>query len=329
MAAIHPNKTSTRYVSSRYNGWTLPPHGYQIIAWVIEIYFLLINFAMIIPSLSQQLQATFYVINGLASTVYMVCVIVVTTINPADEAILKKSVQQTLADFDSSKHKHVIENHYCNLCEVHVAENTKHCRICNKCVSDCDHHCKWINNCIGSRNYLWFIMSLASAVISICLILCMSLAQFIGYFTDRTSGRILKTYKGNGSDDAVFFIIYQPVPDWLWMTFQSVTILLATIGVSLLTALLSCHFYYGCIYDCIHARKPEVQEGGAQKEKLKCQTLRKKWTNIFKVNRVNPYKETTIPDIENKLLQSANDIKQIEESAEETPSPAASAGNTK
>ncbi|XP_041374817.1 palmitoyltransferase ZDHHC11-like [Gigantopelta aegis] len=312
MPAINPDEADTRYVRCRRNGWTRPPHEYQIIAWVIKIYFLLINFGMIVPSLSEELQAICYVVNGLASVVYVLCVIITTSINPAHEAVLKKPIQRTLAVFDSDKHEHVIENHYCNLCEVHVDEKTKHCRDCNKCISDFDHHCKWLNNCIGRRNYRWFIMKLASAVVSFCLILCMSLAQFIGYFTDRTSGRILQPYKGNGSDDAVFLILYQPVPDWVWLAFQSITILLAIICVYLLTALLSFHCYIG--YKKISTfrlilQKRKAKEEGSQQErsKPKCLVSRKTWANIFKVNRVNPLKETTIPDIEDRFFTCIND----------------------
>ncbi|XP_041374442.1 palmitoyltransferase ZDHHC1-like [Gigantopelta aegis] len=323
MAAIQPDEAGTHYVTCRRNGWTIPPRGYQLLAYVIEIYFILINFGMIVPSFSEELQAICYVLNGLATVAHVLLVIITTSINPAHEAVLKKPVQRTLAVFDSSTHAHIIENHYCNLCEIHVDEKTKHCRDCNKCVSHFDHHCEWLNNCIGRRNYRWFIMTVASAVVSFCLILCMSLAQFVGYFTDRKSGSILQPYKGNGSDDAAFFILYQPAPDWAWMTFQSVTILFGIICVSLLTALLGLHCYFGCNYDCIHARKPEAQGGGAQKES---QALKKKCANT---NRFKPYKETTIPVTENRLLQSTNDVNQIVESVEETPSPAASEGNPK
>jgi palmitoyltransferase len=49
---------------------------------------------------------------------------------------------------------------YCNICECHVLENTKHCSSCNRCVQLFDHHCVWLNNCIGKKNYKTFFIML-------------------------------------------------------------------------------------------------------------------------------------------------------------------------
>ena len=49
---------------------------------------------------------------------------------------------------------------YCDLCDTHVLEGTKHCRICNRCTSGFDHHCAWVNNDIGKANYRSFISML-------------------------------------------------------------------------------------------------------------------------------------------------------------------------
>lgn len=45
---------------------------------------------------------------------------------------------------------------YCEVCQAHVMDSSKHCGQCNRCVNDFDHHCRWLNNCVGKRNYMLF-----------------------------------------------------------------------------------------------------------------------------------------------------------------------------
>lgn len=56
---------------------------------------------------------------GLALVAHAVSHIVASTINPADEAVIQKNSKQP-AKFDRRKHKHVIENMHCYICEVDV-----------------------------------------------------------------------------------------------------------------------------------------------------------------------------------------------------------------
>ncbi|CAD5209643.1 unnamed protein product [Bursaphelenchus xylophilus] len=67
--------------------------------------------------------------------------------------------------FDRSKHSHVIENNFCNICQITVTPGTKHCKHCNKCIPNFDHHCKWLNNCIGKKNYKAFLVLVVSLVV--------------------------------------------------------------------------------------------------------------------------------------------------------------------
>ncbi|VDN43795.1 unnamed protein product, partial [Gongylonema pulchrum] len=91
----------------------------------------------------------------------MLQIVVLTSIDPA-VSNLRRDVRP--AHYDASKHEHVIENNYCNICLIYVSvilfdSTCKHCRTCNKCVPGFDHHCKWLNNCIGAPNYRWEIIS--------------------------------------------------------------------------------------------------------------------------------------------------------------------------
>jgi hypothetical protein len=51
---------------------------------------------------------------------------------------------------------------YCDRCDSHVNESSKHCRRCNRCTAEFDHHCIWLNNCIGVRNYRVFFVLIVS-----------------------------------------------------------------------------------------------------------------------------------------------------------------------
>lgn len=82
-----------------------------------------------------------------------------------DELILRKKQGIKPVAFDPTRHEHVIEGGFCNICQIHVKEKTKHCRRCNFCVEVFDHHCIWLNNCIGKKNYRLFVLLLCSIVL--------------------------------------------------------------------------------------------------------------------------------------------------------------------
>ena len=54
---------------------------------------------------------------------------------------------------------------YCKNCRVNVQLDSKHCWDCNKCVANYDHHCPWLNTCIGTRNYVYFYVSIWSLLV--------------------------------------------------------------------------------------------------------------------------------------------------------------------
>ncbi|CAK9294964.1 unnamed protein product [Gordionus sp. m RMFG-2023] len=65
----------------------------------------------------------------------------------------------------------VIDNDYCNICNIHVDLGTKHCRICNKCVPKWDHHCYYINNCVARDQnfFLYLILLIITIMMSVTL----------------------------------------------------------------------------------------------------------------------------------------------------------------
>ena len=132
--------------------------------------FLLLYYAALIPNVpSVCAQEVLIGIMTIGISVHLLSHFVCMAINPADYSVLSKNFQGRQT-FDRTKHKHVIENQYCYICETRVGAKSKHCSACNKCIGEFDHHCKWLNNCVGVRNYRWFLVCVISALFCSLLI---------------------------------------------------------------------------------------------------------------------------------------------------------------
>ncbi|VDP25669.1 unnamed protein product [Schistosoma margrebowiei] len=200
--------------SSRINGWSLPIHPLQCLSWFATTLFSIIYFGILVPSIVIQARIPLFVvsfiylivtdeyrspnivINAVCIAAYIVLNIIAVSINPADTAVREK--QKLRGNKVSSldpKHVHVIENFYCNLCELPISSSrTKHCKSCNKCIADFDHHCKWLNNCIGSRNYAYFAGIITMACLSLSISTSLSLSLAVAYYSDRPYGYWIQGY---------------------------------------------------------------------------------------------------------------------------------------
>ncbi|CAO2592031.1 Palmitoyltransferase ZDHHC11 [Lemmus lemmus] len=182
---------------SRVNGWSPPLHPFQAIAWTTFLVMFISAFGIFIPFLPRGWKNAAYVLMGGLCLLHLIVNVFATTIDPADTNVrLKKDYSEPVPTFDRSKHAHVIQNQYCNLCEVTVSKKAKHCSSCNKCVSGFDHHCKWLNNCVGSRNYWFFFCSVASAAVGVLGVIVILLYIFIHYFVNPDELRTNPLYKG-------------------------------------------------------------------------------------------------------------------------------------
>ncbi|KJH53335.1 DHHC zinc finger domain protein [Dictyocaulus viviparus] len=129
-----------------------------------------------------------------------------------DELIIRKKQGIKPVDFDPKRHEHVIENGFCNICQIHVKENTKHCRQCNVCVEVFDHHCIWLNNCIGKKNYKMFVTLIFTIVVLSSGVTLLSLWQI--FFC---------IYNPEGTRKSIAQILPSRIPMWIFLLTSSIS----------------------------------------------------------------------------------------------------------
>ena len=142
----------------RKNGFSWPPDKAQIITILFVVYFGLMFPGTYVVALNGGWAIAIGILFALVYTCLLALLIVIMWIDPSEFAGPERK-KVSPAIFDRKKHKHVIENQFCNICKSVVSSKAKHCRKCNKCVTDFDHHCVYLNNCIGGKNYRQILIS--------------------------------------------------------------------------------------------------------------------------------------------------------------------------
>ncbi|XP_026992895.2 palmitoyltransferase ZDHHC1 isoform X1 [Tachysurus fulvidraco] len=197
---------------SRTNGWSWPPHPFQLLAWLLYLYFAVTGFGVFIPLLPSHWIPAGYICTGITFVCHLLVHLAAVSIDPADYNVRAKSYKGPLPAFDRTKHAHVIENCHCYLCEVDVGPKSKHCSACNKCVASFDHHCRWLNNCVGSRNYWVFLNSVISALLGIFLVVIIATYIFIEFFLDPSKLRTDKHFQQVKNESVVWFVFLPVAP---------------------------------------------------------------------------------------------------------------------
>nr|XP_025043036.1 probable palmitoyltransferase ZDHHC1 isoform X3 [Pelodiscus sinensis] len=280
-----PNKTApeevdvpTAEVQShcvRRNGWSWPPHPFQIIAWLLYVFFALIGFGILVPLLPHHWVPAGYICPG----VFFVCHLVVhfsaVSIDPADANVRKNKYLGQLATFSRNQHAHVIENRHCHVCDVDVSKS-KHCGTCNKCVCGFDHHCKWLNNCVGERNYWLFLNSVVSAILGLLLLLLIAFYVFVEFFTNPMMLRTNQHFEVVKNHTDIWFVFLPAAPIETQapaiLILAGMLILLGLLTVILLGHLLIFHIYLMwnklTTYEYIVQQRPrqEMKEASKQLE---------------------------------------------------------------
>ncbi|XP_074135295.1 uncharacterized protein LOC141549566 isoform X4 [Sminthopsis crassicaudata] len=136
---------------SRVNGWSLPLHSFQLIAWTAYIYMTVVGFGLFIPLLPFLWRNITYAVIGILFGFHFIVHITAITVDPADSNVRhKENYGGIMPILDRAKHKHVIQNQFCHLCEVTV----------------------------------YFFTSVASAVLGIIFLVLVLLYIFIQYFVN-------------------------------------------------------------------------------------------------------------------------------------------------
>ncbi|XP_027703267.1 probable palmitoyltransferase ZDHHC1 isoform X3 [Vombatus ursinus] len=248
---------------SRRNGWSWPPHPFQIVAWLLYLFFALIGFGILVPLLPHP-----WVPAGYA-------------VSLGDDANVRdKSYAGPLPIFNRSQHAHVIEDLHCNLCDVDVSSRSKHCSACNKCVCGFDHHCKWLNNCVGERNYWLFLNSVVSALLGVLLLVLIAFYIFVEFFINPMRLRTNKHFEVLKNHTDVWFVFLPAAPVETQapaiLALAALLILLGLLSVVLLGHLLCFHIYLIwhklTTYEYIVQQRPPKEVKETQKE-LKMQPI--------------------------------------------------------
>ncbi|NXR02908.1 ZDHC1 palmitoyltransferase, partial [Sagittarius serpentarius] len=283
-----PNKTTPENLGeavpevqvqrARRNGWSWPLHLFQIIAWLLYLFFALVGFGILVPLLPRHWLPAGYICPGVCFIYHLVVHLTAVSIDPADANVREKNYLGPLATFNRNQHAHVIENHHCHVCDVDVSAKSKHCGTCNKCVCGFDHHCKWLNNCVGERNYWLFLNSVLSAILGLGLLLLVACYVFAEFFIDPTTLRSDRHFDALKNHTDRWFVFLPAVPvetrASAILVMAGIFILLSLMTVILLGHLLTFHIYLMwnklTTYEYILQQRPQQEAKEVDKQLESC-----------------------------------------------------------
>lgn len=113
-------------VSPRRNGWTCPWHPLQYLAWSILLFLIIIHYGFLAHYVPGLYRIPIFLLPAGIFAVVIISMIVATSVDPAEInfrrklALIGSGGPISRPKFNRSIHQHVIENNYCNLCQVHV-----------------------------------------------------------------------------------------------------------------------------------------------------------------------------------------------------------------
>ncbi|NXA07721.1 ZDHC1 palmitoyltransferase, partial [Sapayoa aenigma] len=275
---LHEAVPEVQAQHARRNGWSWPLHLFQVIAWLLYLFFALVGFGILVPLLPRHWLPAGYICPGACFIYHLVVHLTAVSIDPADANVREKNYLGPLATFNRSQHAHVIENHHCHVCDVDVSAKSKHCGTCNKCVCGFDHHCKWLNNCVGERNYWLFLNSVLSAILGLGLLLLVAFYVFVEFFIDPTMLRSDQHFDAlrNHMDRWFVFLPASPVETKApaILVTAGIFILLSLVTVILLGHLLTFHIYLLwhklTTYEYILQQRPQQEAEKLDKHQESC-----------------------------------------------------------
>lgn len=236
----------------RVHGLQLPLHPQQIVGWVLLIVVLVGTFTVLLttPPLLPDLRFSLSLLFTALFLLHVLTHLTVLLVDPADPEVRARPAGVIVPEFDRAKHRHVIENGRCHLCNITTRDQrTKHCSICNKCVPRFDHHCKWLNNCIGGRNYLAFLVCLVSTLVVALAVTALALGELVLVNAHLLANDGQRWGSGNDTNmnNATATPPLLPVPGTGSLVLVTVIGVLSAIAAVLLVHLCFFHGYIACL----------------------------------------------------------------------------------
>ncbi|KAK1802513.1 hypothetical protein P4O66_021793, partial [Electrophorus voltai] len=262
---------------SRTNGWSWPPHPFQLLAWFLYLYFALAGFGVLVPLLPSHWIPAGYICAGVTFICHLCVHVSAVSIDPADYNVRTKSYKGPVPVFDRAKHAHVIENCRCSLCEVDVL----------------------------------FLNSVISALLGIFLVVIIASYVFIEFFLDPSKLRSDKHFQQGKklfclkNESAVWFI-FLPVAPFSTSgpaipALAGVTVALGLLSSLLLGHLLCFHVYLMwnrlSTYEYIIRQRHRQEARGPQKEPSGSHTGTPKIKLIKDMSHLGPLGYTS-PEVE-------------------------------
>uniref|UniRef100_A0A4X2M494 Palmitoyltransferase n=1 Tax=Vombatus ursinus TaxID=29139 RepID=A0A4X2M494_VOMUR len=231
---------------SRRNGWSWPPHPFQIVAWLLYLFFALIGFGILVPLLPHPWVPAGYACMGIVFICHLVVHLTAVSIDPADANVRDKSYAGPLPIFNRSQHAHVIEDLHCNLCDVDVL----------------------------------FLNSVVSALLGVLLLVLIAFYIFVEFFINPMRLRTNKHFEVLKNHTDVWFVFLPAAPVETQapaiLALAALLILLGLLSVVLLGHLLCFHIYLIwhklTTYEYIVQQRPPKEVKETQKE-LKMQPI--------------------------------------------------------
>ena len=103
----------------RRNGFSWPPDKAQLLAWFFIILLGLMGFGTLAVALKEPYNYSLSIVFLIIYLTHIAFNIATMAVNPGEEASIKRKITPA-STFDRTKHKHVIENQFCNICQIIV-----------------------------------------------------------------------------------------------------------------------------------------------------------------------------------------------------------------
>ena len=123
---MEDNITMREEVKPRTNGWSCPWHPLQVLAWITVAFVAVVHFGFLAHYVPGYWRIFILLIPALLLVGVVLSMGVTTTIDPAENSFREEVSARASRGrifrpkFDRTKHKHVIEKNYCNLCQINV-----------------------------------------------------------------------------------------------------------------------------------------------------------------------------------------------------------------